>query len=393
VQTIATRFAPTAQSQLPAELLTLAEPPLRVSHTGGSVSLAMAWPPPDAVAAANPPGVVQTASATEPLPDDRASALHLESDSANALAPRAPIAYAEPPPAVHMESTVAPAPDAVAVESHLRSALASASPLPLALELALPLLVTVEIATPPFLATAIAFEVPSDDASQTAVSPVLAMSPDLETHRTPAAASAKTASTATEAIAAHASSLEITLSAPGVIIDSARPDTGALRLNYQPVSIKTTIAETRIAAVLHRRMSTFPQPASSRPYDAPTEIAVRQELGSKVGVGKIYQHYLESRFPSLFHRGNAVGVLRDEDQPFDDSINRIGRDIQAYPHVNALLFENRLEVLVGNRAGDDGRLSWLVSPKLEHTSADREKVLLSQVAQPLVGTVKLMPLS
>src|SRR5581483_8814544 len=170
VQTIATRFARTAQSQLPAELLTLAEPPLRVSHTGGSVSLATAWPPPDAVAAANPPGVVQTASATEPLPDDRASALHLESDSAKALAPRAPIAFAEPPPAVHTESTVAPAPDAVAVESHLRSALASASPLPLALEPALPLLVTVEIATPPFLATAIAFEVPSDDASQTAVS-------------------------------------------------------------------------------------------------------------------------------------------------------------------------------------------------------------------------------
>jgi hypothetical protein len=280
VQTIATPSARTAQSQLPAELLTLAKPPLRVSHTGESVSLAL----------------------------------------------------------------------------------------------------------PPFFATAIAFEVPSDDASQTAVSPVLAMSPDLETHRTPSAASAKT-------IAAHASILEITLSAPGVTIDAARPDAAALRLNCQPVSIKTTIAETLIAAVLHRWMSTFPQPASSRPYHAPTEIAVRQELGSQVGVRKIYQHYLESRFPSLFHRGNAVGVLRDEDQPFDDSIIRIGRDIQAYPHVNALLFENRLEVLVGNRAGDDGRLSWLVSPKLEHTSADREKVLLSQVAQPLVGTVKLMPLS
>ena len=91
----------------------------------------------------------------------------------------------------------------------------------------------------------------------------------------------------------------------------------------------------------------------------------------------------------MLHSRNAVRIVRHEHDALNAAVCRIGRDVEADPHINPFLFEVRVEVLVCQPCGlIDWRSLWFISPKFENATSHGEQVLAGQFFQPLVRSGK-----
>jgi hypothetical protein len=63
-------------------------------------------------------------------------------------------------------------------------------------------------------------------------------------------------------------------------------------------------------------------------------------------------------------------------------IIRVGSDIQAYSHIDALLLKDRLEVGIGQCSRSHWGLLGLEASKLQHTAPHSKQILVRQLMQP-----------
>ncbi len=138
-----------------------------------------------------------------------------------------------------------------------------------------------------------------------------------------------------------------------------------VRVSVVQVSVVSTIRSQppTIADKLRRQADSFikldemrdvigcPPPMSvlPGPIDWFLEIGVPQEFPCEPLLRELHEHHLQTGRSGQLHHRKAVGVAGDQDDSVDGPISRVGSDVEAEPHVDPLLLEARLEVLVGQR--------------------------------------------
>lgn len=83
------------------------------------------------------------------------------------------------------------------------------------------------------------------------------------------------------------------------------------------------------------------------PFNWLLEVGVPQKFPCEPLFWELHEHYLQTSRSGQLHHRQAVRVVSDQDDSVDGSISRIGSDVETEPHVDTLLLESRLEVLVG----------------------------------------------
>lgn len=71
-----------------------------------------------------------------------------------------------------------------------------------------------------------------------------------------------------------------------------------------------------------------------------------KQLSCKALLWKLNEHDLKTISTGELHHRKAVGVAGDQYNPVYSSTAGIGGDVEAKPHVDTLLFEFRLKVVV-----------------------------------------------
>jgi len=92
--------------------------------------------------------------------------------------------------------------------------------------------------------------------------------------------------------------------------------------------------------------------------------------------GHLHQHDLHASTPRQLHRGDHIGIARDEHDAIGNMLMRHSRNIEPDAHINALLLEDRAEVGVGDGACSRRRLFWLPSAKRKLPTTNREAFAL-----------------
>ena len=91
---------------------------------------------------------------------------------------------------------------------------------------------------------------------------------------------------------------------------------------------------------------------------------------------------LESADPSLLHGGNAIRIATDQNDTLDGLHGgKIGY-VEAYPHIDPLLLEVWLEVVICQLGLVQGDGLWLEPPELQHPTPNSNQVATLQVPQP-----------
>ena len=85
------------------------------------------------------------------------------------------------------------------------------------------------------------------------------------------------------------------------------------------------------------------------PIDWFLEVGVPQEFPCEPLLRELHEHHLQTGRSGQLHHRQTVRVAGDQDDSVDGSISRIGSDVESESHVDTLLLEARLEVLVGQR--------------------------------------------
>lgn len=118
-----------------------------------------------------------------------------------------------------------------------------------------------------------------------------------------------------------------------------------------------------------------------------------EQLRREIRIGKVNQNDLKTGFTRLLHGRNAICILSNEDESIYSVVRRVGRDIEPDAHVYAFLFEIGLEVLIGDGAGTgiQGDVLWCPTAKFENASSNRTEVSPREIAEPLIGSRKIMP--
>ena len=100
--------------------------------------------------------------------------------------------------------------------------------------------------------------------------------------------------------------------------------------------------------------------------------------------GKRNQDNLQPCPSGIFHCGDAIGVIGNQNDPLDRLGHAKVGDVQADPHIDPLLFEVGLEVIVREVTANNPAFFRFVAPKFQDAEAYREKLFASNRLQPAV---------
>ena len=81
---------------------------------------------------------------------------------------------------------------------------------------------------------------------------------------------------------------------------------------------------------------------------------MRYQLWTWSAIGNHNEDRLKTSFPRELHGWNTISVIRDEDYPIRKVLSRIGRNVESYPHINALLFKLGRKICIGDRRARRG---------------------------------------
>lgn|SRR5579871_3973429 len=130
-------------------------------------------------------------------------------------------------------------------------------------------------------------------------------------------------------------------------------------------------------------MSGGPNILHSRPDNEPAEIRMRQEFGRGFSAWQLSNHDLKASLPAVLHRRYAVGVIRNENDAVHSSGRRVKGDVEAYRHIDALLFKVRCEIAVLQSPSCNLDVFRLKPPELQHAPPNCEEILARQFNQPV----------
>jgi len=102
------------------------------------------------------------------------------------------------------------------------------------------------------------------------------------------------------------------------------------------------------------------------------------------------QTNLQSGNSCIFHSRYTICVACDKNDSINGSLISKVCDIQTYPHIDALLFEIGLEIVIRQRSTRDRNTFRLEAPKFQNTDTGRKEIFPSKRLKPSVRSLEFM---